>query len=141
MRNSMPRSVVHNNVQVSNSIAQILTTSAESYAPSVVIPGSIAQSLGSIYAIYHGDSSIAEKCLHLLQAMIALGRLGLAISLLFDKEDCDPASKDNRCIVSFLFQLIYSGIVSVGLAGSALARYSAEKTPGEEQENLIQPGV
>ncbi|MCW8409630.1 hypothetical protein OQJ13_11675 [Legionella sp. PATHC035] len=138
---SKPTSTVHHNVQVSNSIIQILTTTVESYAPSVVIPGTVAQTIGSIYAVSHSDSHVSEKLLHVLQGLIALARFGLAIALMFDKQECDVSSQENKCIASFLLLLIYSGIVSVGLASSALSKdiNSSQASHEEaEQQRLIQ---
>lgn len=138
---STPTSTVHHNVQVSNSIVQILTTTVESYAPSIVIPGTVAQTLGSIYAISHNDTHISEKLLHLLQGLIALARFGLAIALMFEKQECDASSQANMCIASFLLLLIYSGVVSVGLASSALSKDikpSQESHENTEHQSLIQ---
>lgn len=143
LRDSKPRSLVNNNVQVTNGIVQIITTSVNSYAPSAVIPGSVAQILGSIYAICHSDSRNIERIFHFLQAVVALGRLGLAIDLMFDRQECDASSDDTRCIISFLLQLIYSGIVSVGLAASALANNSPffEEHQAEIRESFLQNDV
>jgi hypothetical protein len=135
---------VHNNTQVTNSILQMLTTGIQSFAPSVIIPGTLAQVLASGYTIFHSDSSIPEKLLHSLQGLIAAGRLGLAIALMFEKENCDTSSQTNLCISSFMLALIYSGTVSVGLAASALSKATGVQqvaTSDEEQPEPINPGL
>lgn len=140
---SNPTSDVHNNTQVTNGIVQILTSSIESYAPSAIIPGTLAQVLASFYAISHNTTYTPEKLLHLLQGLTAAARLAVAITLMFEKQQCDTTSQSNTCIASFLLMLIYSGTLSVGLATSTLSKASNDNQTlthhddEEEHEDLL----
>jgi hypothetical protein len=136
---STSSSTVHNNVQVTNSILQMLTTSVASYAPSIIIPGTVAQTLASIYVIAHSDSYASEKILHLLQGCTSAARFGLAVTLIFEKQQCSDSSQSNTCTASFLLLLIYSAIVSVNLAASALPKEIVRNStqPDNEHSGLV----
>lgn len=103
----------HRNAQRGNGATEIVSSGLESISPAALIPGKLGQFIISSYLIVRPDTRIAEKFIHLLQALIAAAQISLAITILFNKTDCKTNSSD-LCTSLFLLQLLYRGTLLTG---------------------------
>jgi hypothetical protein len=103
----------HRNAQRINAGSEIISTSLSQFTPAAVIPTKIAQVLTSTYSLFRTDTNVPEKVIHFLEAGISATQVGLAITLLFQSQNC-KATEGSICQAIFLTELLYSGILLTG---------------------------
>lgn len=96
------------------------------------IPVKVVQTAAELYALCSKDTHISEKIVALLQAGLTITQIGLAITMLFEGEQCNITGSNvfnsdtsNLCKADFLLDMLYAGILATGWGASELSKTPA----------------
>lgn len=123
-----PNSDTHLNAQRSNGVAEVLNAGLLSLNSAATIGPKFAQLLIGFWVVAHPKCNFPEKCIGLLQLLIAGGQLCTAIGLLFLDEQCDTTDS-NLCKTALVLALLYQGILLTGWVPSEASQMRSNSNP------------
>lgn len=132
-RSRLPKSSSgHRNTQRLNAglqiVGQLANSTIDASNPAASLPITFAQTLVSASSVIRDDTHGAEKFVHLLQAILAAGETGLAITLIAMHEICTSNDINSICTAFLILKILYGATLLVTWLPSEASKEDSTQT-------------